>query len=107
MFSGPIYLRPEETNHEPVRNFHFKEIILSAQEQTFPLAHIRGRCCVLVKPDYQCCRPVNITENHVYYQEQRWQIDGISRLTKKSESRDIGIPVILNSYSWDPKKPKF
>ena len=50
MFRGPIYLRPEETAHEPVRNFHFKELILSQNEQNYPLPSIRGRCCVLVKP---------------------------------------------------------
>ena len=72
MFRGPVYLRPEETAHEPVRNFHFQELILSQNEQNYPLASIRGRCIVLVKPDYQGCRPVNIIEKHVYFQESKY-----------------------------------
>ena len=72
MFRGPVYLWPGETAHEPVRNFHFKEVILSANENKYPLSAIRGRCSVLVKPDYQSCRPVNITENHVYFQESKY-----------------------------------
>lgn len=73
MFQGFLYLRPEETSHEPVRNFHFKELIQSHQEQIFPLHTVRGRCCVLVKPDFQAMRPVNIQENHVYVHESNYR----------------------------------
>ena len=71
-FRGPVFVRPEETAHEPVRNFHFKELIATQNEQNVPLSQIRGRCCVLVKPDYQSCRPVTITEAHIFYQESKY-----------------------------------
>ena len=70
-FRGPVFVRPEETVHEPVRNFHFKEMIATQNEQNFQLGQIRGRCAVLVKPDYQACRPVTITEHHIYFQESK------------------------------------
>lgn len=71
-FRGPVFVRPEETVHEPVRNFHFKELIATQNEQNVPLSQIRGRCCVLVKTDYQSCRPVTITEAHIFYQESKY-----------------------------------
>ena len=48
-----------------------KELIATQNEQTMAISQIRGRCCVLVKPDYQSCRPVTITEHHIFFQESK------------------------------------
>ncbi|CAG5104918.1 Oidioi.mRNA.OKI2018_I69.chr1.g1670.t1.cds [Oikopleura dioica] len=73
MCKAIMYHRPEECQHEPVRNFHFKELIMTGTEHIIPMHTIRGKCCVLVKPDFQTMRPVNIQENHVYFHEANYK----------------------------------
>lgn len=73
MCKATMYNRPEECSHEPVRNFHFKELIMTGTEHIIPMHTIRGKCCVLVKPDFQTMRPVNIQENHVYFHESNYK----------------------------------
>lgn len=41
-FFGPIFIHPEETEHEPTKMFYKKEVFLSNLEETCPMSCIIG-----------------------------------------------------------------
>lgn len=41
-FFGPIFIHPEETEHEPTKMFYQREVFLSNLEETFPMMCILG-----------------------------------------------------------------
>lgn len=41
-FFGPIFIHPEETEHEPTKMFYKKEVFLSNLEETCPMTCIIG-----------------------------------------------------------------
>lgn len=42
-FYGPIFIHPEETEHEPTKMFYKKEVFLSNLEETCPMSCILGK----------------------------------------------------------------
>lgn len=42
-FFGPIFIHPEETEHEPTKMFYKKEVFLSNLEEACPMTCIIGR----------------------------------------------------------------
>ncbi|XP_029139950.1 protein polybromo-1 [Protobothrops mucrosquamatus] len=71
-FFGPIFIHPEETEHEPTKMFYKKEVFLSNLEETCPMTCILGKCAVLSFKDFLCCRPTEIHENDVLLCESRY-----------------------------------
>ncbi|KAM5315423.1 protein polybromo-1 isoform 16-T19 [Glossophaga mutica] len=71
-FYGPIFIHPEETEHEPTKMFYKKEVFLSNLEETCPMTCILGKCAVLSFKDYLSCRPTEIPENDVLLCESRY-----------------------------------
>lgn len=71
-FYGPIFIHPEETEHEPTRMFYKKEMFLSNLEETCPMSCILGKCAVLSFKDFLSCRPTEIDENDVLLCESRY-----------------------------------
>ena len=45
-FFGPIFIHPEETEHEPTKMFYKKEVFLSNLEETCPMT------CIIGSPAY-------------------------------------------------------
>lgn len=41
-FFGPIFIHPEETEHEPTKMFYKKEVFLSNLEESCPMTCIGG-----------------------------------------------------------------
>ena len=77
-----------------------KEMIATQNEQNFQLSQIRGRCAVLVKPDYQSCRPVNITEPHIYFQVYLWTLSSYSKTLKRSQNTLNLIRQLVQNQFW-------
>nr|XP_056719228.1 protein polybromo-1 isoform X2 [Euleptes europaea] len=71
-FFGPIFIHPEETEHEPTKMFYKKEVFLSNLEETCPMTCILGKCAVLSFKDFLSCRPTEINENDVLLCESRY-----------------------------------
>ncbi|XP_078008445.1 protein polybromo-1 isoform X21 [Phascolarctos cinereus] len=71
-FFGPIFIHPEETEHEPTKMFYKKEVFLSNLEETCPMTCILGKCAVLSFKDFLSCRPTEIPENDVLLCESRY-----------------------------------
>ncbi|KAM6414048.1 protein polybromo-1 isoform 1-T1 [Rhynochetos jubatus] len=71
-FFGPIFIHPEETEHEPTKMFYKKEVFLSNLEETCPMSCILGKCAVLSFKDFLSCRPTEISENDVFLCESRY-----------------------------------
>uniref|UniRef100_A0A8C6V9I5 Protein polybromo-1 n=1 Tax=Naja naja TaxID=35670 RepID=A0A8C6V9I5_NAJNA len=71
-FFGPIFIHPEETEHEPTKMFYKKEVFLSNLEETCPMTCILGKCAVLSFKDFLSCRPTEIYENDVLLCESRY-----------------------------------
>ncbi|KAM3847359.1 protein polybromo-1 isoform 2-T2 [Vipera latastei] len=71
-FFGPIFIHPEETEHEPTKMFYKKEVFLSNLEETCPMTCILGKCTVLSFKDFLSCRPTEIHENDVLLCESRY-----------------------------------
>ncbi|XP_028574620.2 protein polybromo-1 isoform X6 [Podarcis muralis] len=71
-FFGPIFIHPEETEHEPTKMFYKKEVFLSNLEETCPMTCILGKCAVLSFKDFLSCRPTEISENDVLLCESRY-----------------------------------
>lgn len=46
-FFGPIFIHPEETEHEPTKMFYKKEVFLSNLEETCPMTCIIGNLLTL------------------------------------------------------------
>lgn len=45
-FFGPIFIHPEETDHEPTKMFYKKEVFMSQLEETLPMTCIIGTTAV-------------------------------------------------------------
>uniref|UniRef100_A0A286XEA6 Protein polybromo-1 n=2 Tax=Cavia porcellus TaxID=10141 RepID=A0A286XEA6_CAVPO len=71
-FYGPIFIHPEETEHEPTKMFYKKEVFLSNLEETCPMTCILGKCAVLSFKDFLSCRPTEIPENDIMLCESRY-----------------------------------
>lgn len=41
-FFGPIFIHPEETEHEPTKMFYKREVFMSQLEETLPMTCIIG-----------------------------------------------------------------
>ncbi|XP_070349923.1 protein polybromo-1 isoform X24 [Equus asinus] len=71
-FYGPIFIHPEETEHEPTKMFYKKEVFLSNLEESCPMTCILGKCAVLSFKDFLSCRPTEIPENDILLCESRY-----------------------------------
>uniref|UniRef100_A0A3P8ZCP2 Protein polybromo-1 n=1 Tax=Esox lucius TaxID=8010 RepID=A0A3P8ZCP2_ESOLU len=71
-FFGPIFIHPEETEHEPTKMFYKREVFLSHLEETFPMTCVKGKCVVSSFKDYLSCRPTEVPEEDVFLCESRY-----------------------------------
>ncbi|XP_056130864.1 protein polybromo-1-like [Lampris incognitus] len=71
-FFGPIFIHPEETEHEPTKMFYKKEVFLSNLEEACPMTCIVGKCAVSSFKDYLSCRPTEVPEEDVLLCESRY-----------------------------------
>lgn len=99
-FFGPIFIHPEETEHEPTKMFYKKEVFLSNLEEACPMTCIigslniqhdphlaetmekiftsvffscsAGKCIVLSFKEYLSCRPTEVPEEDVLLCESRY-----------------------------------
>ncbi|XP_013864490.1 protein polybromo-1 [Austrofundulus limnaeus] len=71
-FFGPIFIHPEETEHEPTKMFYKKEVFLSNLEETCPMTCILGKCVVASFKEYLSCRPTEVPETNVLLCESRY-----------------------------------
>uniref|UniRef100_A0A1A8NYV3 Protein polybromo-1 n=1 Tax=Nothobranchius rachovii TaxID=451742 RepID=A0A1A8NYV3_9TELE len=71
-FFGPIFIHPEETEHEPTKMFYKKEVFLSNLEETCPMTCIIGKCVVASFKEYLSCRPTEVPEENVLLCESRY-----------------------------------
>ncbi|KAB5536868.1 hypothetical protein PHYPO_G00112260 [Pangasianodon hypophthalmus] len=71
-FFGPIFIYPEETEHEPTKMFYKKEVFLSNLEESCPMTCITGKCAVSSFKDYLSCRPTEVPEDDVLLCESRY-----------------------------------
>ncbi|KAK7916700.1 hypothetical protein WMY93_012461 [Mugilogobius chulae] len=71
-FFGPIFIHPEETEHEPTKMFYKREVFLSNLEETCPMTCIIGKCVVLSFKDYLSCRQTEVAEENVLLCESRY-----------------------------------
>lgn len=71
-FFGPIFIHPEETEHEPTKMFYKREVFFSNLEETCPITCIIGKCVVLSFKDYLSCRPTEVPEDNVLLCESRY-----------------------------------
>lgn len=92
-FFGPIFIHPEETQHEPTKMFYKKEVFLSSLEETLPITCVTGKCMVSSFKEFLSCRPTEIPEEDVLLCESRY-ID-----TEKQMKKFKG----LKRFSYSPK----
>ncbi|KAM4613548.1 polybromo 1, like isoform 2-T3 [Polymixia lowei] len=71
-FFGPIFIHPEETEHEPTKMFYKREVFLSNLEETLPMTCVLGKCMVSSFKDYLSCRPTEVPEEDVLLCESRY-----------------------------------
>uniref|UniRef100_A0A3Q2DSR5 Protein polybromo-1 n=1 Tax=Cyprinodon variegatus TaxID=28743 RepID=A0A3Q2DSR5_CYPVA len=71
-FFGPIFIHPEETEHEPTKMFYKKEMFLSNLEEACPMTCIIGKCIVASYKEYLSCRPTEVPEENVLLCESRY-----------------------------------
>ncbi|XP_041836274.1 polybromo 1, like isoform X5 [Melanotaenia boesemani] len=71
-FFGPIFIHPEETEHEPTKMFYKREVFLSHLEETLPMTCVIGRCTVSSFKDFVSCRPTEYSEEDVLLCESRY-----------------------------------
>lgn len=71
-FFGPIFIHPEETEHEPTKMFYKREVFLSHLEETLPMTCVLGKCMVSSFKDYLSCRPTEFSEEDVLLCESRY-----------------------------------
>lgn len=45
-FFGPIFIHPEETEHEPTKMFYKREVFLSHLEETLPMTCVIGAALI-------------------------------------------------------------
>ncbi|KAJ4926712.1 hypothetical protein JOQ06_014459 [Pogonophryne albipinna] len=71
-FFGPIFIHPEETEHEPTKMFYKREVFLSHLEETLPITCVIGKCMVSSFKDFLSCRPTEVAEEDVLLCESRY-----------------------------------
>ncbi|KAI3370004.1 hypothetical protein L3Q82_024808, partial [Scortum barcoo] len=71
-FFGPIFIHPEETEHEPTKMFYKREVFLSHLEETLPVTCVIGKCMVSSFKDYLSCRPTEYSEEDILLCESRY-----------------------------------
>uniref|UniRef100_A0A146VZB6 Protein polybromo-1 n=1 Tax=Fundulus heteroclitus TaxID=8078 RepID=A0A146VZB6_FUNHE len=71
-FFGPIFIHPEETEHEPTKMFYKREVFLSHREETLPMSCVIGKCTVSSFKDYLSNRPTEYPEEDVLLCECRY-----------------------------------
>ncbi|KAK5603945.1 hypothetical protein CRENBAI_025829 [Crenichthys baileyi] len=71
-FFGPIFIHPEETEHEPTKMFYKKEMFLSNLEEACPMTCIIGKCVVASFKEYLSCRPTEVPEENILLCESRY-----------------------------------
>ncbi|XP_040889762.1 polybromo 1, like isoform X4 [Toxotes jaculatrix] len=71
-FFGPIFIHPEETEHEPTKMFYKREVFLSHLEETLPMTCVIGKCMVSSFKDYLSCRPTEVSEDDILLCESRY-----------------------------------
>ncbi|XP_070707764.1 polybromo 1, like isoform X2 [Pempheris klunzingeri] len=71
-FFGPIFIHPEETEHEPTKMFYKREVFLSHLEETLPTNCVIGKCMVSSFKDYLSCRPTEVSEDDILLCESRY-----------------------------------
>ncbi|XP_044032528.1 polybromo 1, like isoform X6 [Siniperca chuatsi] len=71
-FFGPIFIHPEETEHEPTKMFYKREVFLSNLEEILPMTCVIGKCMVSSFKDYLSCRPTEVSEEDVLLCESRY-----------------------------------
>ncbi|XP_066520452.1 polybromo 1, like [Hoplias malabaricus] len=71
-FFGPIFIHPEETEHEPTKMFYKREVFLSNLEETCPMNCIIGKCVVSCFKDFISCRPTEFSEEDIHLFESRY-----------------------------------
>ncbi|XP_035517888.1 polybromo 1, like isoform X5 [Morone saxatilis] len=81
LFFGPIFIHPEETEHEPTKMFYKREVFLSHLEETLPMTCVIGKCMVSSFKDYLSCRPTEVSEDDVLLCESRY-IDSEKQMKK-------------------------
>lgn len=47
-FFGPIFIHPEETEHEPTKMFYKREVFMSHLEETLPMTCIIGTALMTI-----------------------------------------------------------
>ncbi|XP_072238136.1 polybromo 1, like isoform X3 [Leuresthes tenuis] len=72
LFFGPIFIHPEETEHEPTKMFYKREVFLSHLEETLPMTCVIGKCTVSSFKDYVSCRQTEYLEDDVLLCESRY-----------------------------------
>uniref|UniRef100_A0A3B4YW71 Protein polybromo-1 n=1 Tax=Seriola lalandi dorsalis TaxID=1841481 RepID=A0A3B4YW71_SERLL len=71
-FFGPIFIHPEETEHEPTKMFYKREVFLSHLEETLPMTCVIGKCMVSSFKEYLSCRPTEVSEEDILLCESRY-----------------------------------
>ncbi|TDH13942.1 hypothetical protein EPR50_G00038520 [Perca flavescens] len=71
-FFGPVFIHPEETEHEPTKMFYKREVFLSHLEETLPITCVIGKCMVSSFKDYLSCRPTEVSEEDFLLCESRY-----------------------------------
>ncbi|XP_078802847.1 polybromo 1, like isoform X2 [Oryzias latipes] len=71
-FFGPIFIHPEETEHEPTKMFYKREVFLSHLEETLPMTCVLGKCMVSSFKEYLSCRPTEYFEVDILLCESRY-----------------------------------
>ncbi|XP_051803729.1 polybromo 1, like isoform X2 [Acanthochromis polyacanthus] len=71
-FFGPIFIHPEETEHEPTKMFYKREVFLSHLEETLTMTCVIGKCMVSSFKDYLSCRPTEFSEDDILLCESRY-----------------------------------
>uniref|UniRef100_A0AAY4CCS3 Protein polybromo-1 n=1 Tax=Denticeps clupeoides TaxID=299321 RepID=A0AAY4CCS3_9TELE len=71
-FFGPIFIYPEETEHEPTKMFYRREVFLSNLEETCPMTCVLGKCVVSSFKDFLSCRPTEFSEEDMMVCESRY-----------------------------------
>uniref|UniRef100_A0A672N6T1 Protein polybromo-1 n=1 Tax=Sinocyclocheilus grahami TaxID=75366 RepID=A0A672N6T1_SINGR len=71
-FFGPIFIHPEETEHEPTKMFYKREVFLSSMEENCPMTCILGKCVVSSFKEFLSCRPTECPEEDILLFESRY-----------------------------------
>ncbi|XP_078796454.1 uncharacterized protein LOC101169930 isoform X2 [Oryzias latipes] len=93
-FFGPIFIHPEETEHEPTKMFYKREVFLSHLEETLPMTCVLGKCVVSSFKEYLSCRPTEYSEEDILlcessYIETEKQVKKLERLKRFSYSAKV------------------